>query len=127
MSKRLFWLGLLAASFSHALEWQSYEKAVIEAKKSGKIIMIDAVRDGCHYCADMERNVFSDANVSAWIEARFIPVKINISHQEMPLDIDVMMTPSFYFINRNEEEIKKIPGSWGWEDFHSMLEGIKDE
>ena len=67
-------MGLLAASFSHALEWQSYEKAVIEAKKSGKIIMIDAVRDGCHYCADMERNVFSDANVSAWIEARFILV-----------------------------------------------------
>ena len=115
-------LGFMAAN---ALEWQSYESALNAAKKSGKIIMIDAVRTGCHYCEEMERAVFDDRNVSAWIEARFVPVKINISNEKMPLEINVSMTPTFYFINADEKIIKKIPGAWDWIDFHSMLKRIK--
>ncbi len=118
---------ILLSVWAHALTWQTYESAVADAKKSNKIIMIDAVRTGCHYCADMEHNVFDDPKVSAWIEARFIPVKINISKEQMPLGIDVAMTPTFYFINSEAVLIKRIPGSWSWEDFESMLSTIKDQ
>jgi thioredoxin-related protein len=116
---------LLSVSALHAIEWQSYESALKIAKAKGKIIMIDAVRTGCHYCEDMEQDVFDDPKASQWIETHFIPVKINVSNKAMPLDIEVSMTPSFYFINGDEKVIKKIPGAWSWEDFHSMLEGIK--
>lgn len=123
--KTIFLLTLALSAF--ALEWRSYDAALKESAKTGKVIMIDAVRTGCHYCDDMEREVFDDANMSAWIEARFVPVKINLSETPMPLGLRVPMTPSFFFIGKGEKVLKKIPGSWNIEDFKSMLEGVKDE
>ena len=125
MRKLFTVLSLVSVSMLHALEWKSYDAAVAEAMQEGKIIMIDAVRTGCHYCDDMQAEVFYDPEASAWIEERFIPVKVNISEEEMPLGITVGMTPTFYFIDPMGTIIKRIPGAWHWNDFKSMLEGIK--
>jgi thioredoxin-related protein len=95
-------IGLLITSqllFSSGIEWKSWSDALALSKKKHKIIMIEAVRDGCHYCEDMQRDVFSDKRMSDFIQKRFIGVRINIAHQKMPLDIEVSMTPTFYFIS----------------------------
>jgi thioredoxin-related protein len=65
--------------------------------------------------------------MSQWIQTRFIPVKINISEKALPLDLHVNMTPSFFFISKNKEFIKKIPGSWNQEDFKSLLKEVIHE
>ena len=113
--------GLLA----DGVQWRSWEAGAAEAQRTGKIIMIDAVRDHCHYCSDMERAVFDDAEMVAYIEARFVPVKVNLSAESMPLGLTVPMTPSFYFLTPSGEVVKTVPGSWNREDFTSFLEGIK--
>lgn len=128
--KRLFTVvALLFLAMQPAVEaqvqWRTWEQAVSEAQKNGKIIMVDAVRTGCHYCDDMDKAVFEDSAFAAYLEERFIPVKVNLSHTQMPHGIYVQMTPSFYFFRPDETLIKTVPGSWNQEDFRSFLEGIR--
>jgi thioredoxin-related protein len=108
-----------------ALEWHSYEEAVQLAKKSTKLIMIDIVRTNCHYCENMDKAVFQDKEMSQWLDARFIAVKLNLDTDTMPLGIEVRMTPTFYFINKDENIVKKVPGSWSIEDFQSLTKDLK--
>jgi thioredoxin-related protein len=112
------------ALFAEGVEWRTWETGLAEAETSGKVIMIDVVRNNCHYCVDMDREVFSDAIMADYIEARFVPVKVNLSHDAMPLALEVPMTPSFYFVTSGKEVVKMIPGSWNQEDFKSLLEGV---
>ncbi len=103
------------------MDWRSWDEGLREAKRMDKIIMIDAVREGCHYCEDMEQAVFDDKVMSSWIEQRFVPVKIDLSREKMPFDLEVSMTPSFYFIDQEMKLLKTVPGSWGQEDFKDFL------
>ncbi|MDY0121625.1 MAG: DUF255 domain-containing protein [Sulfurimonas sp.] len=108
-----------------ALEWKTYQEALELQKKSNKLIMIDVVRDNCRFCTDMDRNVFEDKEMSVWLESRFIPVKLNLDHDTLPLGIKVHFTPTFYFIDNANAIKKKIPGSWNIEDFQSMTKDLK--
>lgn len=121
---RIF-LFLLLACGAFGVEWKSYEEALKVQKESHKLIMLDVIRTNCHYCEDMDRDVFGDAMMSRWIEERFIPVKINLDHDVVPLGLRVSFTPSFFFVNHKGEIIKKIPGSWNIEDFQSMTKDLK--
>jgi thioredoxin-related protein len=109
----------------NALEWKSYDEALKEANVTNKIVMIDIVRDGCHYCENMQKVVFNDTNMSLFIEKDFIPVRINISKENLPLGLHVSVTPTFIFVSKDEEIIKKVPGSWNIEDFTYFLNKVK--
>lgn len=119
-------LGLvLSISCVMGLEFHSFEEAKQIQKKNGKVIMIDFVRTDCHYCEDMQKDVFNNKEMSAWLESRFIPVQINIDHDKMPIDVEVHFTPMFYFLNKENKIVKKIPGAWNIEDFKDLTKGIK--
>jgi thioredoxin-related protein len=109
----------------HALEWKSYEEAKALQKQNDKLIMLDVIRTNCRYCENMERDVFSDGAMGAWIEERFIPVKLNLDRDTLPLGLKVSFTPSFFFIDKHDVIVKKIPGAWNIEDFQSMTKELK--
>lgn len=122
---RVFFLLVMSFIALYALEWKTYEEALEIQKKSQKLIMIDVVRDNCHFCSDMQRDVFDNKEMSIWLESRFIPVKLNVDHDTIPLGIEVHFTPSFYFIDTTSTIKKKIPGAWNIEDFQSMTKDLK--
>ena len=124
LAMALVWAFGTQALLASGVQWRTWNQAVDEAKQSGRIIMVDAVRDGCHYCTDMDEAVFQDDAFAAYLEQRFIPVKINITRQQMPQGIHVGMTPSFYFFSPEGKQLRFIPGSWSQEDFRGFLEGI---
>jgi thioredoxin-related protein len=109
----------------HAIEWKSYEEAKALQTQNNKLIMLDVVRTNCRYCEDMERDVFNDGAMGAWIEERFIPVKLNLDRDTLPLGLKVSFTPSFFFIDKQNVIKKKIPGAWNIEDFQSMTKELK--
>ncbi len=115
---------MLSASLV-AIEWKNYTVALKEAKATNKIIMIDIVRDGCHYCEDMEKNVFANEEMSSYLDKKFIAVKINLDFDKLPLDINVSFTPTFYFLDMNQTVLKVIPGAWNIQDFKDLTENIK--
>ncbi len=124
MSK-IFVLLLLAAISLTATQWKSYDAGLLEQKSSHKPIMIDIVRTNCHYCINMEKAVFEDKEMSAWLEKKFIPVKINLDNEKLPLGLSTSFTPTFYFVDENHNILKKIPGSWNIEDFKDLTRNIK--
>ena len=116
---------VLSISSLFAVEFYSYEDALKMQKHSKKIMMIDVVKTGCHYCEDMDRNVFKNKNMSKWLEDRFIAVKINLDSGKLPLGIKVNFTPTFYFVDEDKKILKTIPGSWNIQDFKDLTKGIK--
>ncbi len=114
-----------ASLHAEGVEWRSMEAGMQEANVTGKIIMIDAVRTGCHYCDDMEKEVFKDKAMAAYLQKHFIPVKINLAEEALPWDLEVSMTPTFFFVTKEGTVLKKVPGSWNRQDFRSFLDGVK--
>lgn len=108
-------------------QWRSWDAALQEAAVTQKIIMVDAVKDDCRFCTRMQENVFEDTQMAAYLEKRFIPVKINLSHGTMPMGIRVQVTPSFYFFTADIKLIKTIQGSWNQEDFTDLLDNIRTD
>ena len=115
---------LLMPLMVSAVSWRSWDAALAEAARTGKPIMVDAVREGCRYCSEMEAAVFDDAAVAAQIEKRFVPVKVNLSREAMPRELEVEMTPSFFFFTPGATLIKTVPGAWNREDFMTILEEV---
>lgn len=116
---------LLSCVTLWGFEFHTYKNGVSIQKKTGKIIMIDVMRTGCHYCENMEKNVFQDKELSSLIEKKFIPVKINLAEDEFSMNVNIDFTPTFLFIDKEGEIIKKIPGSWSVEDFKFLIRKIK--
>jgi thioredoxin-related protein len=122
---KIFLILIVSAVSLLALEFHSYEEALKLQKKNGKIIMIDVMRTDCHYCKDMKAKVFDDKAMSAWLQKRFIPVELNLDFDDLPLGIHVYFTPTFFFVDADQKVIKKIPGSWGIQDFKDLTKNIK--
>jgi len=78
-------LAILVFLFSAVQGWSagqvqwihSFDQAVIQAKKSGKPIFIDAFADWCDWCHKLDQEVYADAKFVKYIE-RFVPVKIDV-------------------------------------------------
>lgn len=124
MNKIVSLLVFSALSLS-AMEWLSYDEGLKLQEKNHKIIMIDVIRTDCHYCSDMDKKVFENKDMQKWLSERFIPVKINLDRDKMPLGIKTSFTPSFFFVDKTQKIVKTIPGSWNIEDFKSLTKGIK--
>ncbi len=107
------------------VEFHTYKEGLQIQKQTGKILMIDIIRTGCHYCENMEKNVFQDGELSSFIEQKFIPVKINLDYEKFSEEIRVDFTPTFFFVDKDGKIIKKIPGSWNIEDFKDLIGKIK--
>jgi thioredoxin-related protein len=63
--------------------------------------------------------------MSAWLEERFIPVKINLDFDALPLGLHVYFTPTFFFVDKDEKVVKKIPGAWSIQDFQDLTKKYK--
>jgi thioredoxin-related protein len=129
MSKRslqLIFVFLLIGSplYAEGVNWRSWEAALDEAKSTNKMIMMDVIRDNCRFCIRMDENVFANEKMVAYIEKNFIPVKVNLSHREVPMGLKVEMTPTFFFFSPEKKMIKKIVGSWNQKDFYEFTDKI---
>lgn len=122
---KLLLSSLLLSSTLSAIEWKSYQEALEIQKTTHQPIMIDVMRTDCHYCSDMEKKVFNDSAMSEWLTQRFIPVKINLDTDTMPIDQKVTFTPTFFFLDGQGQILKTIPGSWNIQDFKDLTKGIK--
>jgi len=116
---------LLSTLSLFALEWNTYASALKEQKKTNKLIMIAVASADCHYCKNMDKEVFQNKEMIKWLENRFIPVKLILGSDKLPLGIKVVITPTFYFIDKHEKIVKKVAGSWNIEDFKFITEKLK--
>lgn len=97
---------LLAALSATAQEvgvrWQQdIESAKVQARQTGRLVLVHVVAEGCGPCHALESNVFCQPGVAGAIEQRFVPVMLNAN--EFPaiaqgfgitrVPTDVIITP----------------------------------
>lgn len=107
------------------IDYVSFDKALERAKKENKIIIIKATAPHCRFCHKMEKEVLITKDVLDLIKKEFVMVSVDLSKSELPLDLHVSMTPTFFFIfaekGSDQVKIKRIPGAWSKEDFLDIL------
>lgn len=58
------------------VEWQAADKAEALARESGKPILWDFTAPWCQPCRDLAREVFADPDRALWINANFVPARV---------------------------------------------------
>ena len=109
----------------NSVQYEGFEKALKQAQKEHKIIMLKVMTNECHYCRKMDREVMIEEDVIQAIKEDFIPVSIDISLHELPLGLKTELTPSFIFIDENAKVLLNIPGAWNSMDFLAILKEAK--
>ena len=107
------------------IDYVAFDQALERAKKENKIIIIKATAPHCRFCHKMEKEVLISRQVLELINKEFIMVSVDLSKAELPLDLRVSMTPTFFFVfaekGSDKVKIKRIPGAWSKEDFLDIL------
>lgn len=92
----------------------TFEEALKEAKKTGKLIFLDAYTDWCGPCKKMAAHTFKDENVAKLFNSKFINLKIEMEKNPMGPEIarrySVRAYPSLLFIDGDGKVVKYVVG-----------------
>ena len=87
----------------NTLQWQTnLEDAKRIAAQTNRMVLVHFWSPTCMPCLELERNVFSQPQVQQFIDARFVPIKINAD--------DAPSTTRRYGINRLPTDLVLTPG-----------------
>jgi uncharacterized protein YyaL (SSP411 family) len=135
---------LLYSSFTNVgkeLKWLDWNTGYPLAKKTNKIILVDAYTDWCGWCKKMDRDTYTDTKIIETLNKDFIIVKFNPEIADVEYNLDgVKMSgrelfaqltqgkstgfPTTYFIQPNKKQIQVAAGYLGPEDFLKVLDQI---
>ncbi|SFV52750.1 hypothetical protein MNB_SV-6-206 [hydrothermal vent metagenome] len=111
----------------HGVKRYSYDEALKLAKKENKIIVIEGYIPYCRWCIKMDRRVMVDDRVKDTLNKDFLLVKVNLLTKKLPLGIERLSTPSFYFINsQGDRVLLTTEGYKNREDFIKLLKSVKN-
>lgn len=94
-------------------EKTTFQEALDLAKKSGKLVFIDAYAEWCGPCKYMDKNIFSKPDVGDFYNKTFVNLKVDMEKGEGPTlskKYNVRAYPSFLFVNSNGELVFKSVG-----------------
>ncbi len=121
------------------LKWYDFNTGQIEAKKENKYIMIDMYAVWCGWCKVMDKETFSNKNVSELLKKNFIAVRVDMDSRDMinykgyklrPGEFSrlfgVQGLPSVVFLDSKGEYVDKVPGFVEADLFSKILEYVRD-
>jgi len=63
-----------AAGFTWNEDW---DKSLEEAQKANKLVLVDVYTDWCGWCKRLDRDTYSDPDVSKYLGEKFVCIKAN--------------------------------------------------
>jgi len=73
---------LFSCSLSAQIEWLSWEEAVEKNKQAPKKILVDVYTDWCGWCKKMDKSVFADPVIAAYVQKNFYAVKFDAEQRK---------------------------------------------
>ncbi|WP_345970425.1 thioredoxin fold domain-containing protein [Sulfurimonas sp. HSL1-6] len=107
--------------------YTGYDEAVRAAKLAHKPLMLFLTKPRCKVRGFMQKDVFTDPEVAAYIETHFIAADIWNDHESLPPKYRVTASPVFTFLDADEDEIIEQvvggkPPSRFLETLHSVID-----
>ncbi|MEM7291785.1 MAG: DUF255 domain-containing protein [Pseudomonadota bacterium] len=118
----LLWSSIVSAE----IEWRHWEANAFRAAKAQNLpIMVNVGHEGCTACRWMERNTFSDREVSQFVNQNFIAIQVD---SEARPDIGERYSdwawPATAFLKPDGQQAFAIRGSRRPDDFLKLLERV---
>jgi thioredoxin-related protein len=127
-------LGLLAltSSVRAAVTWeQNYDAALEKAKKEQKLVMVDVYTDWCGWCKRLDKDAFSNTDVTAKLSEDFVAVKINPEKTEtnakLARQFGVNGYPHIAFVDRTGKKVAEIVGYVPAKKFLKKLNEVSEQ
>ncbi|MFI3322987.1 MAG: thioredoxin family protein [Rikenellaceae bacterium] len=125
MKKLLFTLALLfsvaVASAQVTFDTSSTLKALMtKSAEEEKLIFVDCYATWCGPCKYMDSNVFSNKNVGEYMNNNFINAKYDMESGEgliVARRYMIKSYPTFLILNKKGEEVARLVGSSGADEF----------
>jgi glyoxylase-like metal-dependent hydrolase (beta-lactamase superfamily II) len=111
-----------------SIHYYGFHQAIKKAKADKKILLIKVRSDNCPFCNELDTVLKKNNEVKRLINKNFVMVTINHSRDELPLNINIGLTPSLVFVRADTQEVKMIiPGIEALGELVDTLkEGIVD-
>ena len=119
--------------------WHSFNEAMAQARNAKKLVLLDVYTDWCGYCKKMDREVYADSAVGAFIGERYVASKMNpeksgtitykgesYTQREFAQALGINGYPATVFFNTDGEIITVVPGYLPARDFGPLLRFIAD-
>jgi thiol:disulfide interchange protein len=104
-------------------------KALAQAKKTGKLVMMDVYTDWCGWCKRLDADVYAKPDVAKAIEKDFVFLKINpeksAANRKFVDKYGVRGYPAIIFLNGAGKEVHRIDGYVPAPEFMKEMEKAK--
>ena len=110
------------------VEGLTFEEALGQAKKEGKMLFVDCYTSWCGPCRKMATTVFTQKKAGDYFNREFVSLKVDMEKGEGP-DLhkcfNVKAFPTFLFLDGDGNEINRIVGSSDIDEFLQLVqEGV---
>jgi len=105
------------------LEWLAFDAAASQAQSQNKHMIVDVYAPWCGWCKVMEKDTYSDPEVTAYLRQNFVLAKVNgesseklhwqgkeLTERQFARAIGVTGYPATYFLKPNADMLGGVPG-----------------
>ncbi len=137
---------LVCGSFkvsTEELKWLDWNTGYPLAKKTNKIVLVDAYTDWCGWCKKMDKDTYTNQKIISMLNKNFVVIKFNPEIKDAEYELEghkvsgrelfAQLTqgkstgfPTTYFIEPNKKQIQVAAGYLGPDDFIKVLEQVKE-
>jgi thiol:disulfide interchange protein DsbD len=91
---------------------QDYERALATAKAEQKLVLLDTYAEWCAQCKELDEKTWPDAQVSAWIKAHAVPVKVDADkvRPDLAKSLGIRSYPTVILLDGQGREIRRSLG-----------------
>ena len=97
------------------------KEAIAKAKAENKFVFFDAYASWCGPCKAMDKDVFTDNTVAAYLNAKFVSIRVDMEKGEGPVlakkYASINGYPSLLFLENGGMPLKTLLGSRDAEEF----------